>query len=173
MKTSFFGGLVAGLLLSAFWAFFGSPMGWWGGMSPLRGDHRHAHWMEAQDVAGASRMSARLRTALSAGDADAVQALLDPQVVIYESGGVENGFAEYAAHHLPADMAFLRDMQHEILDEQTRVFGGQALYWSRSRVRGVYKDKPMDLYSNETLWLHRVDGQWRIQHIHWSSREAS
>ncbi len=177
MKTSFLSGLFAGLVIAVVGGpvlfFLAHQLGWWSGMPSRMGDGQHAPMMQQVQAAEPARMSVRLRSALTAGDAQAVANLLDPQVVIYESGGVESDFAEYAAHHLPADMAFMQGVKHDLLDEYSRVFGNQAVYWGRSRVRGTYKDKPVDLYSNETLWLQRVEGQWRIRHIHWSSRSAS
>ncbi len=46
--------------------------------------------------------------ALKAGDAATLEKLLAPDVLIAESGGAERSFAEYAGHHMPADMAFTK-----------------------------------------------------------------
>ncbi len=173
MNGTFFAGLLAGLIAAPAAFFTAHQIGWWNGAMPMMGDGPHAPMMPRAQTQEPAHMSQKLQLALTTGDRQLVEQLLDPEVVIYESGGVEQGFAEYASHHLEADMAFLQGMQHEVLDEQTRVFGDQAVYWAHTRVQGTYKDKPMDLYSNETLWMHHVDGKWRIRHIHWSSRSAS
>ena len=44
--------------------------------------------------------------ALTSGDTRAALDLLAEDVLIFESGGVERGRAEYASHHLAADAAF-------------------------------------------------------------------
>lgn len=172
MNKSFVIGLVVGLALAPISLFAGRHLGWFNETYPMKGDAGHHAMMDAQRAHEPAMMSQRLRAALSSGNTAEVEMLLDPQVVIYESGGVETGFAEYAAHHMQADMAFLKHMQYESLDEQTRIFGDQALSWGQARVRGEYQGKKIDLLSNETLLMHRVDGRWRIHHIHWSSRNA-
>ena len=44
--------------------------------------------------------------ALAQGDSAGALALLDPSVIIFESGGVEASRDEYDSHHLGADMMF-------------------------------------------------------------------
>lgn len=44
--------------------------------------------------------------ALASGDTDTALTHLAEDVMIFESGGVENSRAEYASHHLEADAAF-------------------------------------------------------------------
>ncbi len=113
-----------------------------------------------------------LHAALVAGNAEAVQALLDPAVLIFESGGVERSLEEYASHHMHSDMAFLSSMDSELLDRQVFASGESCVVASRSRIRGTFRDKTMDLFSTETLVLHRAEAGWKIRHIHWSSRPA-
>lgn len=63
--------------------------------------------------------------ALKAGDAAALENLLAPDVFIAESGGAERSFAEYASHHMPADMAFSKAVATTVKDR--RVFGNGSL----------------------------------------------
>src|SRR5687768_7907692 len=49
----------------------------------------------------------RYHQALAAGDSALALALLSPNAIIVESGGVES-LREYRSHHLPADIAFAR-----------------------------------------------------------------
>ena len=110
--------------------------------------------------------------ALAAGDEKTVRALLLPDVLIYESGGVENSAAEYGRHHLPADMAFMAQMKRKQLSQASG--GNDATAWvaTRSRLTGRFKDKNVDLDSTETLVMTRTQDRWRIVHIHWSSAAA-
>lgn len=117
-------------------------------------------------------VSDALSAALAAGDAQAVKPLLDPAVLIFESGGVERSLAEYAAHHLGHDMKFMAAMSRERLSRQVFDLGEHAMVATRSRLRGQLPSGAVDLYSTETLLLRRLDEQWRIAHIHWSSGAA-
>lgn len=107
--------------------------------------------------------------ALAAGDESVARALLLPEVLIYESGGVEASAAEYAGHHLPADIAFMKQMKREPLSQRSGGDDKTAWVATRSRLRGRYKDKDVDLDSTETLVMTWVGAGWRIAHIHWSS----
>ena len=60
----------------------------------------------------------------------------------------------------------------KILNENRRVIeaGDSAIVLTQSRINGVYKEKEVDLSSTETLVMRNMGGQWKIIHIHWSSR---
>jgi ketosteroid isomerase-like protein len=108
--------------------------------------------------------------ALAAGDTAAALSLLDPGVTILESGGVERSRDEYAAHHLGADIAFLREATVTPGWRTTDTSGDRALVLSESRVAAVVKGKPVKLLNTETMALKQTPDGWRIVHIHWSSR---
>ena len=141
--------------------------------------HSHAHaetpLMEQSEAAmeGADHpailVAARLHAAIAAGDVDTLRSLLAPEVLIFESGGVESSLAEYAGHHMPADMAFMKSMQEDVMSRQVFDAGDWATVVTHSRVHGVYEGQDVDLSSTETLVMKNVDGQWQIVHIHWSS----
>ncbi|MGQ0531778.1 MAG: nuclear transport factor 2 family protein [Caulobacteraceae bacterium] len=107
--------------------------------------------------------------ALRSGDAAAVERLMAPDVVVAESGGVERSFAEYAGHHMPADMAFTAAVRFTL--EQRDVIAGDdiATVISRSQAHGEFQGQTIHSRMMETIMLRRIDGQWRIVHIHWSS----
>jgi hypothetical protein len=107
--------------------------------------------------------------AIARGDSEAARALLIPGVLIYESGGAETSADEYARHHLPSDIEFMAGM---VIKRLSRNSGGdQRTSWvaTKSRMRGLYKGKAVDLDSTETLVLTLTSAGWRIAHIHWSS----
>jgi ketosteroid isomerase-like protein len=107
--------------------------------------------------------------ALSRGDAKAAEALLADDALIFEEGGAERSKAEYAAQHLPADIAF----SHVVASNLTRRSGAAegALAWvsSEGRMSGTYKGKAIDRATTETMILRRIGSEWKIVHIHWSS----
>lgn len=110
--------------------------------------------------------------AMDLGDAAAAAALLADDLVVYEGGHVERSKAEYAEGHLPADIAFSRQVKSEITTSSVRATGDIAVVMQESRTQGTYNGKPVDSFGVGTLVLRRHAEGWRITHIHWSSRKA-
>lgn len=108
-------------------------------------------------------------TALRSGDTNAVSRLMAPDVVIAESGEVERSYAEYAAHHLPADVAFTAAVTFTLQNRKVIVGGDMATVISHSEVRGAFRGRAIHSNSMETMVLRWMDGAWIIVHIHWSS----
>jgi len=121
----------------------------------------------ADPAAAVDDFQKRLATGNTAGAA----ALLDPAVLIFESGDAEKSRAEYAAHHLPADAKFLAGAQVQVLTRQGGAAGDLAWVATESRIR-TSGPKPSNLFSTETMILERSHEGWRVAHIHWSSRPA-
>ena len=111
--------------------------------------------------------------ALQRGDTAAALALLTEDALIYESGGVERGRAEYAAHHLAADAAFSAAVERTLVDRSSGEAGDAAWVTSIETVAGIYRDRAINSRSLETMLLRRIDDQWRIAHIHWSSADIA
>ena len=110
--------------------------------------------------------------ALASGDEAVVKDLLAPDVLIYESGGQESSRDEYTGHHMKEDIAFLAGTRQEVLGRQKGVSGDLAWVATRTRITGKYKNKPIDLFSTESMVLKREPAGWRIVHIQWSSQPA-
>lgn len=107
--------------------------------------------------------------ALKAGDAAALENLLAPDVFIAESGGAERSFAEYASHHMPADMAFSKAVATTVKDRRVFGNGSLATVVSEAVSKGTWRDKPIHSRLMETMTLQKTGEEWRIVHIHWSS----
>ena len=110
--------------------------------------------------------------ALKAGDGGTAMAVLSPEVIIYESGYVENSRAEYEGHHLPADMAFTAGMTRVILKQTVSETGNTAMVVTESQTKGTFRDKDYNLLGTETIVPEKTDEGWQISHIHWSSRDG-
>ena len=91
-------------------------------------------------------------------------------IQIFESGSVESSLAEYASHHMESDMAFMGAMQSELISREVIEGNDLAAVLSRYRLQGNYGQRDIDLLTTETLVLKRLDGQWKVAHVHWSSR---
>lgn len=110
--------------------------------------------------------------ALAAGKIAAALERLADSAVVFESGGVERGKAEYAAHHAAADAAFSAAVPGRTVRRTGEAFGDTAWILTERRTTGTYKNKPVDRVTTETMVLRRESGVWRIVHIHWSSAAA-
>jgi ketosteroid isomerase-like protein len=109
--------------------------------------------------------------ALVAADFATVESLLDPEVVILESGGAERSRAEYMGHHAKADADFLKQAHIQVTHRAARAEGDVAWVATESEIHANDDGKPMTLLSTETMVLRRAGDGWRIVHIHWSSRK--
>lgn len=127
----------------------------------------------ARDMMDPLAVATAFSAAIASGDEATVKALLAPDVLIYESGGQEGSRDEYAAHHLKSDMAFLAKAQIRVLDRKHGASGDLAWVATRSRITGMARDTPVDLYSTESLVLKRLPGGWQIVHVQWSSRPVA
>ena len=106
--------------------------------------------------------------ALNTGDAAGALALLTPDAVILESGDLETR-AEYAAHHLAADIEFSRAVASQRVT--TRVYQDGEVAWVASGDhQPQLRDRPVASQGAELLILSRTGAGWRIRAIHWSSR---
>lgn len=108
--------------------------------------------------------------ALVKGDPGKVKALLDPAVVVLEAGGAERSRDEYMSQHAGADAKFLHGAHVRVTHRIARMDGDLAWVATESTIH-AHGGTPVTLLSSETMTLARRDGQWRITHIHWSSRE--
>jgi methionine-rich copper-binding protein CopC/ketosteroid isomerase-like protein len=110
---------------------------------------------------------------LASGNVKAASSLLNPDVLIYESGGAEGSREEYASHHLAEDAHFLQALSHRLLGRTADAAGDLAWVASETKLSGNANGKPVNVVSTETMVLRRTPAGWRIVHIHWSSRPGN
>lgn len=121
------------------------------------------------DSAAILSAAAAFHHALAIGDSAGALGLLAPDAVILESGELETR-AEYAAHHLAADIEFSRAVPSERVSTRLRQEGAVAWVASVTTSRGTFRDRPIASQGTELLVLSRTAAGWRIRAIHWSSR---
>jgi ketosteroid isomerase-like protein len=109
--------------------------------------------------------------ALAAVDFKTVEKLLDPSVIILESGDAERSREEYMGHHAVADALFLGNAHVTLQRRTARVDGTTAWVASESEINASEDGKAMTLLSTETMVLQKHEDGWHIVHIHWSSRK--
>lgn len=118
---------------------------------------------------GAAATVDAFHSALRKGDTRSASAMLAGDVLIFEGGGVERTKAEYEAHHLAADAAFTQAVPAVLTRRAGHAIGPTAWIASEGRTTGTYKGRPIDRVTAETMVLRRVEREWKIVHIHWSS----
>jgi ketosteroid isomerase-like protein len=117
----------------------------------------------------AAKVVMAFHKALSNNNPTLARSLLADDVIIFEGGGVERSADEYANHHMIADMKFLSGLTTSTLEHQVKLFGDMAISLSRSTKVGNYKDKAINSTGMETMVLRKMEGGWKIVHIHWSN----
>lgn len=128
----------------------------------------HAGPLHAEAEAIASVVDA-YHVALATGQGDAALALLTEDAIVLEGGGVETK-AQYADHHLPADMAFAQAVPRKRGDVHVSGRGEVAWAWSTSEAEGTYRDRDINSVAAELMVLVKTEDGWKISAIHWSSR---
>jgi mono/diheme cytochrome c family protein/ketosteroid isomerase-like protein len=130
---------------------------------------QHVHEVRADTPVNAAKA---LHAALSSGDASSVERLLDPNVLVYESGNAERSRQEYAGHHLPEDLKFMRSVAYKLERQTGDSAGDLAWVASEARLTGNHDGKPVDVVTTETLVLRKAADSWKVIHIHWSSHNV-
>lgn len=111
--------------------------------------------------------------AFMAKDLEKLATFYHPDVTIYEGGGIDNGWADYRDHHLGPELKAFENPQ--FLRTNTRVTvlpGGQSAYaTSEYTIKAKIGERQLDSSGLETLVLVKgSDGNWKIRHVHTSSR---
>lgn len=131
------------------------------------------HALAAPAPLGAADSLASFYAALATGDRVKALELLAPTVVIYESGFVEASRDEYAHHHLGGDIEFAKTSTRKVLKHAEKIEGNLAIIWEETETKATLGGKPVASMGTETAVLEKTGGQWRITHVHWSSRKLN
>lgn len=123
----------------------------------------------ASDSADVAATVEAFHRALAEGDSVAALALLAPEAVVLESGGLETR-AEYRSHHLPGDIAFARAVASRRGPLRVRIVGDAAWATSTSTTQGEFRGRAINSTGAELMVLVRTPEGWRISAVHWSSR---
>lgn len=110
--------------------------------------------------------------ALKKGEKTVALGMLEDGVEVFEQGMIERSKSEYATKHLDADMAFSGATKATRLNRGGAILGNLAYITSETKITGSFKGKAVNSISIETMVLHKAGKDWKILHIHWSSRDA-
>jgi ketosteroid isomerase-like protein len=107
--------------------------------------------------------------AMKTGDKAAAMRVIAPDAVFLEAGGLETR-AEYEANHLPADIAFEREVTGRRGDWSIRFEGNTAWGIATTEYEGTFEGKRVNFVGAQLAVLTRESGDWQIRTIRWSSR---
>jgi ketosteroid isomerase-like protein len=122
------------------------------------------------DSAAVAAVVTRFHAALAGGDSAAALAVLAPDVVIVESGGVETR-DQYRSGHLAGDIRFASATTSRRGPIRVVLQGEVAWASSTAEVEGTYRDRAINSVSAELMVLARGSSGWLIRAIHWSTRQ--
>lgn len=111
--------------------------------------------------------------ALKNRDSAAAVALLSEQVIVLESGYIEN-HEEYLGHHLGADMEFSSGVPGKRTVKHVEVNGNAGWVIATSTAKGTFRERDINSAGVELIVVTRTsrDAPWKIKAIHWSSRKV-
>lgn len=108
--------------------------------------------------------------ALASGDSAQALSYLAEDVVILESGGVEDK-THYRSGHLAGDMRFAAAVPRQRGEISVRIAGNVGWAHSTSITQGTMGEREINSQGAELMVLTRDAGSWKIVAIHWSSRQ--
>ena len=122
-----------------------------------------------------ARIAAWLGTydrAFNAKDLQQLATFYDPDVTIFEGGGVNNGWADYRDHHLGPELKDFEGLQFAHRDIKVHLLGNGSVAYVTSEyaLKARVKDRDVESGGLETLVLVKVGDAWRIRHSHTSAR---
>jgi uncharacterized protein YcnI len=113
--------------------------------------------------------------AFNAKDLAKLASFYDPEVTMYEGGGVNHGWADYRDRHLGPELKAFENLEFGHTNTTVTILpGGQAAYaTSEYFLKAKMGARDVDVRGLETLLLLKgTDGNWKIRHSHTSSRPA-
>ena len=93
-----------------------------------------------------------------------------PGVHIIEGAGVNHGWAEYRDHHLRPELEAFENFEYRYFAIEPVVRGDMAFAAFRYELSAVMNDSPLNIEGRGTAVLERLDGHWKIVHMHTSGR---
>lgn len=113
-----------------------------------------------------------LAAAYAAGDEAALRSVLSKELLVAEGGGVEDGLAAYASHHMGSDLAASSGRRMEQTGRFVRLLGeSAALVLTTYEVTTAAQDGVRPLV--ETAVVEETPDGWLVTHLHWSFGQVS
>ncbi len=101
-------------------------------------------------------------------DSENASQLLADEIQILEGSAIETK-DEYLSHHFHSDGEFLSAMDRTTESQEVFMQENTAWVTTKSHLHGNFNDRQINLTSLELAVLKKVNDQWKITAIHWSS----
>ncbi len=124
---------------------------------------------------GATGVAAAYLDAMESGDLAAAGSLFAAESSVFESGGQEGDWAHYREHHIGPELSQIKGFmisrgENEIQESRD---GSMAFVAWPIEYRIELEDlRIIESLGTVTFVLVRVNGGYRIRHLHWSSRRS-
>jgi ketosteroid isomerase-like protein len=104
-------------------------------------------------------------------DLEALRPLFDPDLLVFEAGGIDRGRDTYLGHHLGPELKELSTWRTSGMAMRAHVHGDLAYVTCAFTYEAAFSSgKTARGQATETLVLASAKGSWVIRHLHWSSR---
>jgi ketosteroid isomerase-like protein len=124
---------------------------------------------EEADKAAVTTVLESFYGAMKTGTPEAAMALIAPDAVFLESGRLETR-QQYEESHLPADIEFEAQVTGQRSPLNITINGDTAWVIATTEYDGEFDGSPVAFTSVQLMVLSRVDGDWKIRTMHWSSQ---
>jgi ketosteroid isomerase-like protein len=135
-------------------------------------EHQHDQ-MEESSAGSPLAVTKSYFEAMDASDLDAAEALFATSSSIFETGGVEGSWSEYRSHHLGPEIDAIKVFSTELGDaEHSSSEDGSMAFvaWPIQYHIELQDGRKIDSNGTVTFVLTHENDDYRIRHLHWSSR---
>lgn len=94
-------------------------------------------------------------------------------VHIIEGSGVDHGWAEYRDHHLAPELEEMENLYYRHHGVEPQVRGDVAWASFQYELGADLDDERIEVEGRGTAILERLDGRWRVVHLHTSGRRTN
>lgn len=94
-------------------------------------------------------------------------------VHIIEGSGVDRGWAEYRDDHLVPELEVIENLSYRYHGVEPQVRGNVAWASFRYELGADFPDERIDVEGRGTAILERLDGRWRVVHLHTSGQRTN
>lgn len=110
----------------------------------------------------------RFETALEKHDVQTIEALVSPDIVVFEDGRRNEGWQDFREHHLLPEF---KSSRTQYRTEVVKIEATPSLAWGYCRMNRAYVARKDDRPDVWTIYvLRKSEGSWKIAVLDWSVR---
>ncbi|NIP58527.1 MAG: DUF4440 domain-containing protein [Gemmatimonadetes bacterium] len=127
------------------------------------------------DAEAVSEVVRTLAAQIQAKEMEPLDTLFAPgrDVHILEGSGVDHGWAEYRDHHLVPELEEMENLSYRYHGVEAQVRGDVAWASFQYELGADLDDERIEVEGRGTAILERLNGGWRVVHLHTSGRRTN